>query len=227
MPVSALTIAVAMVMPADGPSLGMAPAGTWMWSVFFSNVSRGMPRLPGVRPDPGECGTSGLAHHLTQLAGEDELLLALHAGDLDGDDVTTDLRDHETRRGPGLVLRLQLAVLEALGAQVLDQLLVVDDGLALATFRHLAGDLAHHVGDLALQVPHAGLMGVRLDQRDHRLVGDLHVLRLEAVVLHLLGHQEALADADLLELRVARQLDDLHPVAQRRGDGVDAGCRSR
>src|SRR5207244_2371347 len=35
-PVRADTIAVAMVTPADGPSLGMAPAGTWMcmaWSL--------------------------------------------------------------------------------------------------------------------------------------------------------------------------------------------------
>ncbi len=43
MPVRALTMAVAIVIPADGPSLGMAPAGTWMCRVFFSNVSRGMP----------------------------------------------------------------------------------------------------------------------------------------------------------------------------------------
>ena len=34
---------MAIVTPADGPSLGIAPAGTWMWRVFFSNVSRGMP----------------------------------------------------------------------------------------------------------------------------------------------------------------------------------------
>ena len=27
--------AVAMVMPADGPSLGMAPSGTWMWMSIF------------------------------------------------------------------------------------------------------------------------------------------------------------------------------------------------
>ena len=38
MPVSAETIAVAIVTPADGPSLGMAPAGTWMWRVCFSNM---------------------------------------------------------------------------------------------------------------------------------------------------------------------------------------------
>ena len=33
------TIAVAMVTPADGPSFGTAPAGTWMWMSFFSNHS--------------------------------------------------------------------------------------------------------------------------------------------------------------------------------------------
>ncbi len=44
MPVRALTIAVAMVTPADGPSLGVAPAGTWMCSVCFSKISRVMPR---------------------------------------------------------------------------------------------------------------------------------------------------------------------------------------
>ena len=37
-------MAVTMVMPAEGPSLGMAPAGTWMCMVFFSNCSRSMPR---------------------------------------------------------------------------------------------------------------------------------------------------------------------------------------
>ena len=33
-PVSRLTIAVVMVTPAEGPSLGTAPAGTWMWNAF-------------------------------------------------------------------------------------------------------------------------------------------------------------------------------------------------
>src|SRR6266550_2839297 len=31
-PVSRLTIAVVIVTPADGPSLGTAPSGTWMWN---------------------------------------------------------------------------------------------------------------------------------------------------------------------------------------------------
>ena len=35
--------AVAIVMPAEGPSLGIAPAGTWMWRSFFENMSGLMP----------------------------------------------------------------------------------------------------------------------------------------------------------------------------------------
>ena len=33
--VRAEAIEVAMVMPADGPSFGVAPSGTWMWMSTF------------------------------------------------------------------------------------------------------------------------------------------------------------------------------------------------
>ena len=149
--------------------------------------------------------------------------LALHAGHLDGDDVATDLGHDEARRRADLVLGLELAVLEALRAEELGQLLRVDDGLALAALGDLPGDLAHDVGDLALEVPDARLVRVRADELGHRLVGDLDVLVLEAVVRHLLGDEEPLADLDLLLLGVAGQLDDLHPVAQGRPGWDRAG----
>ena len=90
-------------------------------------------------PDPRQAGAGRLAHDLAQLAGEDEVLLALHLGDLDGDDVAADLGHDEARRRAGLVLGLQLAVLEARRAEELDQLLEVDDGLALAALGDRAG----------------------------------------------------------------------------------------
>ena len=80
-----------------------------------------------------------------------------------------------------LVLGLQLAVLEARRPEVLEQLLAVDYRLALAALGNLPGDLAHHVGDLALDVPDAGLLGVGLHEAQERLIGELEVLRLEAV----------------------------------------------
>jgi hypothetical protein len=170
MPVSVLTIAVAIVIPADGPSLGIAPAGTWMCRVFFSKTSRGMPRWPRWR---GSRRGRATPHHVAQLAGEDEVLLAFHQGDLDGDDIAPDLGHDEARRRPDLVLRLQLAVLPARRPEELDELLAVHDRLPLATLGTAAGDLAHDVGELALEVPDTGLFGVRLDDLDERLIGDL------------------------------------------------------
>ena len=35
--------AIAMVRPADGPSFGIAPAGTWMWMSDFSKIFGSMP----------------------------------------------------------------------------------------------------------------------------------------------------------------------------------------
>ena len=177
------------------------------------------PELVRVGADPRQAGSGRLAHDLAQLAGQDEVLLALHPGDLDGDDVAADLGHDQAGRGADLILGLELAVLVARRPEVLVELLDVDDRLALAALGHRAGDLAHDVGDLTLEVPDAGLVGVGLDELGHRLVGDLDVLGLEAVVRHLLGDQEPAADLDLLLLGVAGQLDDLHPVAQSAGIG--------
>ena len=43
MPVITETMAVAMAMPADGPSLGVAPSGTWTWMSRVSNSGGLMP----------------------------------------------------------------------------------------------------------------------------------------------------------------------------------------
>ena len=43
MPRTSEAIAVAIVMPAEGPSLGTAPAGTWMWTSCAANHSGASP----------------------------------------------------------------------------------------------------------------------------------------------------------------------------------------
>ncbi len=45
MPVSTLTRLVAIATPADGPSFGVAPSGTWTWMSRFSNKVGLMPKL--------------------------------------------------------------------------------------------------------------------------------------------------------------------------------------
>ena len=51
-------------------------------------------------------------------------------------------------------------------------------------------------------------------------VGEADVLAGQAVVLDLPRHQVALGDLQLLQVGVARQLDDLHAVQQGPRDGV-------
>ena len=80
-------MAVAMVTPADGPSLGVAPAGTWMWTVDFSKAVGSIPSSFVARPDVAHPGARRLLHHVAQLAGQDEVVLAVHLGGLDLDDV--------------------------------------------------------------------------------------------------------------------------------------------
>ena len=43
MPVIVETMAVAMATPADGPSFGVAPSGTWTWMSRRSNIGGSMP----------------------------------------------------------------------------------------------------------------------------------------------------------------------------------------
>ena len=93
-------------------------------------------------------------------------------------------------------------------------------GLALA-LGELARDLAADRADLALEVAHAGLARVALDDLAQRLVGELELRLHQAVLLDLPRHQVALGDLELLLLGVAGQLDHLHPVAQRRRDRVE------
>ncbi len=45
----------------------------------------------GVARIQRQRGPRGLAHDLAELAGQDEVFLALHPGDLDRDDVAADL----------------------------------------------------------------------------------------------------------------------------------------
>ena len=170
---------------------------------------------------PRQTGPGRLAHDVAKLAGEDEVLLALHLGDLDRDDVAADLSHDQARRRAGLVLGLELAVLVARRSEVLGQALEVDHGLPLATLGHRPGDLAHDVRELALEVPDAGFVRVRPDELDHRLVGDDDVLVGQPVVLHLLRDEEPLADLDLLLLGVTGEVDDLHPVAKGGRDRVE------
>jgi hypothetical protein len=66
MPVSALTIAVAIVIPADGPSFGIAPAGhVDVQGVLLERLARDA-QVCGMGARPRQARASGLAHDLAE-----------------------------------------------------------------------------------------------------------------------------------------------------------------
>ena len=48
-PIASEASAVAMAVPAEGPSFGTAPAGTWMWTSRSANQSDSRPSAPRGR----------------------------------------------------------------------------------------------------------------------------------------------------------------------------------
>ena len=71
--VSSEASAVAIVMPALGPSFGIAPAGTWMWMSCSANQSSAVERSSRVAAHARERRLRRLLHHVAELAGEREL----------------------------------------------------------------------------------------------------------------------------------------------------------
>ncbi len=64
-------------------------------------------------------------------------------------------------------------------------------------------------------------MGIFTDQQHDRVVGEGQLLFLETVCFHGLRDEEVAGDLQLLDFGIAWHLDDLHPVAQGRWDGIE------
>ena len=76
-------------------------------------------------------------------------------------------------------------------------------------------------GDLALERADAGFLRVVVDDRADRVLGDRERHVVEAALLALARHEVLHGDVELLELRVAGELDDLHAVLQRDRDAAE------
>ena len=128
LPVKRLAMAMVMATPAEGPSLGVAPAGTWTCTSVWAKSVGVHAELRGLGAHVAEGDARALPHHVAELAGEGELALALHPGGLDEEDVAAHRRHGETRGDAG--------DLDGLGALRFELLLA----------QHLADDVG---GDLA------------------------------------------------------------------------------
>ena len=93
------------------------------------------------------------------------------------------------------------------------------DFYGLFPVHDLHGSLAADGGQLALQHTDAGFPGIGGHDLPHRPVRHLHLGMGQPVALEFLGQQVVLGDLQLLLVGIAGELDDLHPVQQRAGNG--------
>src|SRR4051794_3278639 len=170
----------------------------------------------GVALHVGERRGRRLLHHVTELPRHLELALAGVGGRLHEQHVAAHGSPGEAGGHPRLVGSAVHVGLEAALAEQLHHRLRADRALRPAlALRELARHLAAGRADLALQVAHARLARVAVDEHVERVVGERDLRTADAVALHLARHEVALGDLALLLVRVARQLDHLHAVAQR------------
>src|SRR5829696_1888983 len=174
-----------------------------------------------VRAHVGQRRLRGLLHDVTELARDREPPRAGHRARLDEQHVAADRRPRQARGHAGLGGAPLDVGREARPAEQLAHLGAGRGHLALVgPLRDRSRDLAADRADLALESAHAGLAGVLLDDRLQAGVGERDLRALEAVALDLPRDEVALGDLELLLLRVARELDDLHAVAERARDRV-------
>ena len=75
--VSAETIAVAIVIPALGPSFGIAPSGTWICRSFSRNIRRIDTQFFRTRADTCQCRACRFLHDLAELSGQRDLAFSV------------------------------------------------------------------------------------------------------------------------------------------------------
>ena len=175
-----------------------------------------------MRAHVGERDPRRLLHHVAELPGQDQALVALHRGRLDEEDVAAGAGHGQPGRDAGDRGALDRLLEEALAAERVAQRLGVEHDRRLG----LAGGdprrrPAQQLAQFALELAHAGLAGVLGDDAAQDLVAGLDLLRLQPVALELARQQVAAGDRQLLVGRVAVEGDRLHAVQQRRRDRVD------
>ncbi len=171
-PVASDVRAVTIVMPAEGPSFGTAPAGTCRW-IARSRRGRVDAQRLGVGADEGERDLRGLLHHLAELTGEGQPGRAVVGGGLDEEHVAAEPGDGQAgghtrdRRPLGHLGGEARAADEALEVGLVD----VDAG-DLGVGGDLRRRLAQGLGEQPLHLPHARLAGVVGRELAQRGVGE-------------------------------------------------------
>ena len=139
--------------------------------------------------------------------------------DLNGQNLAAHLRPSQTRGHTRHgVLHFVLIVMHW-NAEHFPYIVYRDFLVELLLGDNLLGAETHHITDASLQVTHACLTGVVVDDVHHNVLREGDLLIVEAVLLHLLGDEVTFGNFVFLFTQVAAQVDDFHTVAQGRMNG--------
>ena len=159
----------------------------------------------------------GLFHHFTQLPGELEAAVErvdARRFDRQGGAAHAGPRQAGNHAGAGQ----HLLITEYRHAQGAFQVLVADLDHRVRLIQQFYHRLAHQFAQLFLQLTHAGLSRITVDQGAQGTVADGQAVFGHAGFFQLLGPQVALGDGDFFFGDIARQANHFHAVQQRTGD---------
>ena len=160
-------------------------------------------------------------HHVAQVARQAHLALAGRQARLDVEDVAAHFGPrqscHHARQPADVVLLAQ----ELRDAQHLLDIGFRELRCERLLESNLLGPRAGNLGQLFVERADARFARVARDDFLHQLGAQYQLLLADSVRLALLGQQVFERDADLLLGQIARNVDHLHAVAQRRGDVGD------
>ena len=221
---SADTIAVAIAMPADGPSFGIAPAGTWMWTSRSNTRLVGDAQPVGVGPRVRPRGARGLLHHVAELAGQDQVALAAHRRGLDEHDVAAGRRVIHAGRDADLILAGRVLGVHARPAEhrarTSARPSTVRSAISFAAIRRATLRASRPSSRSSWRTPASRVyppMTSRIaSSSSASCAGGQRRCRRAAR-----GTRYCARDRELLALGVAGEVDDLHAVEQRRRDVLD------
>ena len=130
--VSALQIVVAIVIPANGPSLGIAPSFGDMQ--VNDEIAVEIPRQSErqrTRPDIAEGRLRGLLHHVSQFAGDSQLAFAFHQDAFRGQNLPAHFGPGKARSRPDFAHPVGCGIPEPGGAEKFGDLIGIHDNLLL------------------------------------------------------------------------------------------------
>ena len=178
--------------------------------------------LLGVRPHVGQGDLRRLLHHVAQLPGQGQPLRPVHHRRLHVEDVPAGAGHGQAGGNPGNGRAVGGLEEEARPAEPVADVRSVDaerqGGVASGDARR---HLAQEPAELPLERAHPCLAGVVGHDGPQGVVGDDHLVLGQGGALELAPDQVVAGDGDLLVLGVPVEPDDLHPVEQGPGDGVD------